>query len=182
MTDQELLDRFYKDRDSRWIGLLLSRYTLLLFGVSMKYLRNEEEAKDAVQMVFLKVLTELPRYKVTYFKSWVYMICKNQCLMKLRNKGITEQPLEEYHQGLGDDTDERWEAEQKELLLARMDDAVNELNHEQRTCVQLFYLKKLSYQQISEQTGYTLHQVKSHIQNGKRNLKIILQKKPVHER
>jgi RNA polymerase sigma-70 factor (ECF subfamily) len=148
----------------------------------MKYLRNEEEAKDAVQMVFLKVLTELPRYRVTYFKSWVYMICKNQCLMKLRNKDNNPRPLEEHLHVPGEGAEEKWEAREKERMLSRMDEAVNELNVEQRTCVQLFYLKKLSYHEISEHTGYTMQQVKSHIQNGKRNLKTILQKKPEHER
>jgi RNA polymerase sigma factor (sigma-70 family) len=85
IPDQELLDHYYADGNTRWLGLLLSRYTLLLFGVSMKYLKNEEEAKDAVQYVFLKALTEIPKYKVTWFKSWIYMITRNHCLMVLRS-------------------------------------------------------------------------------------------------
>src|SRR5215471_8879381 len=86
LTDQEILERFYSDRDNSWLGILLSRYTLLLFGVCMKYLKNEEEARDGVQQVFLKVITELHKYKVDFFKSWIYMIAKNHCLMKLRDK------------------------------------------------------------------------------------------------
>jgi RNA polymerase sigma-70 factor (ECF subfamily) len=181
MTDQELLDHYYADGNTKWLGLLLSRYTLLLFGVSMKYLKNEEEAKDAVQFVFLKALTEIPKYKVTWFKSWIYMIARNHCLMLLRNKGAVKS-LEEHHHHLKDEIPEKTMLEERETLLNRMDEAVSELNEEQRTCVTMFYLQKLSYQEIVDRTGYSLLQVKSYIQNGKRNLKITLQKRPEHER
>jgi RNA polymerase sigma-70 factor (ECF subfamily) len=84
ITDTELLQKFYSGHDNKWLGILLPRYTLLLLGVCMKYLKNEEDAKDAVQQIFLKVISELSKYKVDYFKSWIYMIAKNHCLMKIR--------------------------------------------------------------------------------------------------
>src|SRR6476620_3374360 len=86
MTEQQLLMQFYADRNNQWLGILLQRYTLLLLGVCMKYLKNEEEAKDAVQQIFLKAITELHKYKVDYFKSWLYMVAKNHCLMKIRDR------------------------------------------------------------------------------------------------
>src|SRR5450755_4087682 len=86
LTDQEILKHFYADHNNEWLGSLLERYTMLLYGVSMKYLKNQEEARDAVQQIFLKVITELHKYEVTYFSSWLYMIAKNHCLMLLRNK------------------------------------------------------------------------------------------------
>ena len=55
--------------------------------------------------------------------------------------------------------------------------SLEELNPEQKQCLILFYLEKKSYQEISENTGFSLMQVKSYIQNGKRNLKILLDKK-----
>ena len=82
ITDQELLEQFYADHNNEWLGILLQRYTLLLLGVSMKYLKNEEEAKDSVQQIFLKVIQELQKYKVEYFKSWLYMVAKNHCLRR----------------------------------------------------------------------------------------------------
>ena len=84
ITDNELLIYYYTEKDNKWVGILLQRYTLLLLGTCMKYLKNEEEAKDAVQQIFLKAITELSKYKVEYFKSWIYMVAKNHCLMKLR--------------------------------------------------------------------------------------------------
>ena len=87
-TDQEILDEYYLQKDNRLLGLLLQRYTLLLFGVAMKYLKNETLAADAVQQVFLKVIQELQTTRVTYIKSWLYTIVKNYCLMELRRKNI----------------------------------------------------------------------------------------------
>ena len=79
ITDNELLIYYYTEKDNKWVGILLQRYTLLLLGTCMKYLKNEEEAKDAVQQIFLKAITELSKYKVEYFKSWIYMVAKNHC-------------------------------------------------------------------------------------------------------
>src|SRR5687768_5620319 len=87
ISDQELLEHYAADGNQEWIGLLLQRYTLLLLGVCMKYLKDETEAKDCVQQIFLKVLTEVPKYKIDYFKSWLYMVAKNHCLMRLRDMG-----------------------------------------------------------------------------------------------
>jgi RNA polymerase sigma factor (sigma-70 family) len=180
MTDQELLQRFYIDRNNEWLGILLQRYTLLLFGVGMKYLKNEEEARDAVQQVFLKVLTEVPKYKVEYFKSWLYMIAKNHCLMKLREKGIVKVEVNERLHALKDEDEGPERQYEKERMLNHMGDAVEELAEEQKRCITLFYLQKRSYQEIVEETGYNMMQVKSYIQNGKRNLKNILQRRLAH--
>lgn len=182
ITDKELLHRYYEEGQTDLLGVLLQRYTLLLFGVGMKYLKDEEEAKDAVQQVFLKVLTELPRYRVEYFKSWLYTIAKNYCLMKLRDKGFLTQDLNEKMLWVTDDDDSKSWHYDKEKMLTIMTEAVEELADEQKRCIILFYLQKKSYQEIVSNTGFTLMKVKSYIQNGKRNLKIILQRSIEHER
>lgn len=176
ITDQELLEYFYADNNQEWIGILLQRYTLLLFGVCMKYLKDETESKDCVQQIFLKVLTEVPKYKVDYFKSWLYMVAKNHCLMRLRDKG-TKSVKELTSEDLPDQVDNKQDLIKNEQTFDLLEEAIGELNDEQRLCVNLFYLQKKSYQQIADQTGYNMMQVKSYIQNGKRNLKIILERK-----
>lgn len=177
ITDQELLERFYADHDNQWLGILLERYTLLLLGVCMKYLKDEEQARDSVQQIFLKAITELHKYRVDYFKSWIYMVAKNHCLMQLRDKpGKKTVEVKDNIPAEGIDGD-------KESLLLNertyeyMSEALKELNADQQLCVTLFYMEKKSYQQIAEQTGYNMMQVKSHIQNGKRNLRILIEKK-----
>ena len=177
-SDQQLLDNFYRDGNKEWLGVLLPRYTLLLLGVCMKYLKNEEEAKDCVQQVFLKAITELPKYRVEFFKAWIYMVAKNHCLMRLRDsQGKKEIEIKEVHVRTSDETYESTNVLEKDQLLNEMTVALEQLNKEQKQCIILFYLEKRSYQEIADQTGFSLMQVKSHIQNGKRNLKIMLEKK-----
>lgn len=140
----------------------------------MKYLKDPEEAKDAVQQIFLKVITELHKYEVSYFGSWIYMIAKNHCLMKLRKQkrdisvDLVAEPVTETEvpDPLKDDR-----------LLLDLQEALQHLNPEQRICVRMFYLEKKSYQVIASETGFTYIQVKSHIQNGKRNLRLLLEKR-----
>ena len=177
ISDQQLLSKFYSDHNNEWLGILLQRYTLLLFGVCMKYLKNEEEAKDAVQQVFLKAINELQKYRVSYIKSWLYMVAKNHCLMKLREKGkhtleINEQVLPGAEDGINIQ-----EIKDKDKTLDSLSRALSELSREQQLCVTLFYLEKKSYQEVSDETGYSMLQVKSYIQNGKRNLKLLIERK-----
>lgn len=174
--DAELLQQFYSDGNNEWLGILLERYTMLLLGVCMKYLKNEEEAKDAVQQVFLKAIHELHKYKVEYFKSWIYMIAKNHCLMQLRKKGRFSAEINERTMGVADENEGKNIHLEKDRALTDMAAALLQLNKEQQLCVTLFYLEKKSYQEIADSQGFTLMQVKSHIQNGKRNLKIIMER------
>ena len=171
----ELLAHFYADRNTEWIGILLERYTVLLLGLCMKYVKNEHEAKDCVQQIFLKVLTEVEKYRIDYFKSWLYMVGKNHCLMRLRQKQGKE--LRELKESLVEDHPEEKSEITDERTFELLEQSLAALNEAQQTCVVLFYLKKKSYQQISEETGYTPLQVKSYIQNGKRNLRLLIEKK-----
>ena len=175
ITDAELLEFYYNDKNQEWIGILLERYTLLLLGVCMKYLKDENEARDCVQQIFLKVLTEVGKYRIDYFKSWLYMVAKNHCLMRIRDKGKASKELTENH--LAPSETDKQELIANEQTYDLLEEAIHELSEEQRQCVILFYLKKNSYTQISEKMGYSMMQVKSYIQNGKRNLKIILDRK-----
>jgi RNA polymerase sigma-70 factor (ECF subfamily) len=131
-----------------------------------------------VQQIFLKVIQELQKYKVEYFKSWLYMVAKNHCLMKLRDRQgkITAEITDKLTTKPEDETDLQALAE-NDHTLELMGKALNELNSEQQQCVTLFYLQKKTYQEVSDETGFSMLQVKSYIQNGKRNLKILIEKK-----
>ncbi len=181
IDDNQLLQNFYEDKNNEWLGILLQRYTLLLLGVCMKYLKNEEEAKDGVQQVFLKAITELHKYKVDYFKSWLYMVAKNHCLMKLRDKGKWPVEINEQLLSTPDEPEIKNRYQEKDAALDNMERALQLLNEEQLKCITLFYLEKKSYKDITDQTGFSLLKVKSHIQNGKRNLKIMLERLQHHE-
>lgn len=178
LTDEELLQRFKADSNSHWVGILFDRYAILLLGMCMKYLKNEEDARDSVQQIFLKVLADINKHQVQFFRAWIYMVTKNHCLMQLRQRNQVRQ--EEVNDNLLNDPappeEEKSTFIEKEHMLNNMEQALEQLNEEQRICVKLFYLQKCSYQDITEKTGYSLLQVKSYIQNGKRNLKLLLSK------
>jgi RNA polymerase sigma-70 factor (ECF subfamily) len=183
LTDEELLQRYKAEGNSEYIGLLFDRYALLLLGMCMKYLKNEEDARDSVQQLFLKVLSEVNRHQVQYFRAWIYQVAKNHCLMQLRKKHIRyQEEITDQQMPAPAAPEDMGRFREKDQLLENMEHALEQLNPEQRTCIRLFYLDKQSYQQISDQTGYTLLQVKSYIQNGKRNLKHLIEKQPSHKR
>lgn len=175
ITDSQLIERFISDQNKEWLGILLERYTLLLLGVCMKYLKEEEAAKDAVQQVFLKALNEMGKYPIQYPKSWLYKVACNHCLMQLRDEKKSvpladNAPLIEESSNLKDH-------QEREINLTLLETCITELNKEQQTCITLFYLQKQSYHAIAAATGMSVLQVKSHIQNGKRNLKLLMVKK-----
>lgn len=173
IDDKALLQQFYATQNNECIGVLLERYATLLFGTCMKYLKNDDWAKEAVQAIYVKVLQDVPKYQIDYFKSWLYMVAKNYCLQCLQQKKQVS-PLPESDNSLNmvyEQCDVEL-LEQQDKYHQQLPLALNSLNSSQQVCIQLFFLQKMSYQDICIQTGYTLLQVKSYIQNGKRNLKI----------
>ena len=183
LSDEELIQRYKLNSESHYAGVLFQRYTHLVLGVCLKYLQNEEDSKDAVMEIFEHLLEALLKHEVSNFKSWLHTVARNHCLMKLRRQSqkhfksqvaidaveneLVENPEFEHL------LDEKARADRIEQLRF----ALTQLHPHQRTCVELFYLEGRSYQEIADSTGYSLNQVKSHIQNGKRNLKNLLPEK-----
>ena len=176
-SDTELLAKYRSTGQEYLLGVLLDRYTLLLFGFCMKYLKDEDLAKDAIQQVFLKAIGELRKYDVTYIKSWLFTIARNYCLMQLRSKSEKFEPLDfQVADESSDFLDTVKKHYKKDELMELMYVALNDLNDQQKQCITLFYLNHKSYNQIAEKEGITLMQVKSAIQNGKRNIRNLLEK------
>lgn len=175
LTDEQLLQAYRSSKDNIWLGILLQRYTLLLLGVAMKYLKDKEQAEDAVQQIFLKALTGLPQGDIQNFKGWLYILMRNYCLQLLRDKihMAGEEALDKIPQQEAESREELW---QQEYTLEQMTLLLKQLPTEQQQSIELFYLKKLSYKEIIDRTGFSFSQVKSYIQNGKRNLKLLVLK------
>lgn len=180
-TDEELIARYKATKDSRWVGLLYQRYTHLCLGVCMKYLKNEDDAKDAVMQVFEKLLDDLLRHEIQFFQGWLHTYLRNHCFMSLRKKRPVSMFRDELTQG--DQGNMELDAGQnlsdKELLemdLDKLEKAIDVLKSDQKDCIRMFYLDNKSYKEIEEMTGMDFKQVKSHIQNGKRNLKIFMER------
>lgn len=174
ISDEKLLANYYKTHEPKWLGELLSRYTMLLFGCCMKYLKQEEEARDAVQQVYLKVLSATAKTEVHNFGGWVYQIARNECLSRLRRQSERPADTEIFDREEAPESlpVEEWMAEERKFV--QLEQALKELKKLQRDCITLFYFQSKSYQEIALQLQLTIKEVKSHIQNGKRNLKVKL--------
>jgi len=173
LSDDDLLLHYRRTGDAEWLGRLLQRHTVLLLGVAMKYLADRDAAQDAVSAVFLKALTQLPAGDIHNFKGWLYILTRNHCLQILRD-ARHHAPPEALEALPGAASSDMEEALLREQTLEELEHAIGELGDEQRISVSLFYLQKMSYADITARTGYSFAQVKSYIQNGKRNLKNIL--------
>jgi RNA polymerase sigma factor (sigma-70 family) len=176
LTDTELVSQYRDNGDLALLGELYSRYTSLVYGVCMKYLKDREESRDAVMQLFEKLIVTLRDHDVTHFKSWLYVTARNYCLMHLRStKGrhlqeISPDIMESDRFAHPDDEPEM------ESNLSKLEKCIDQLGSEQKACVHLFYIKQKCYKEIVDVTGYDENKVKSYIQNGKRNLKICMEK------
>lgn len=181
LPDRELVSLFRTSGNMDVLAVLFQRYMDLLYGVCLKYLKQPESAKDAVMQIFEELVTKLPKHEVDNFKSWLYTLAKNYCLMQLRtpkNLKTTEfnadsmQLEEEMHlNGI----------QVKEENLQKLERCLQTLSTEQKVAVELFYLQNKCYKEIAEATGIEWNKVRSFIQNGRRNLKICMEKEPETE-
>ena len=173
--DQELVSAYQASSDLNTLSTLYQRYLDLLYGVCLKYLGEPESAKDAVMDIFEELAQKLPKHDVTYFRGWVYTLAKNHCLMKLRSSNrVRTGTFDPEHMQTAEDLhlNDRME---KEEQLGRLSKCIETLAADQRTVVELFYLKNLCYKEIATITGLQWNKVRSHIQNGRRNLKICIE-------
>lgn len=178
LSDQELLSRYQKKGDIKWVGILYDRYAHLVFGVCLKYLQNREESKDGVMQIFEKIIEELKTREVTNLKSWLYVVSRNFCLMEIRKKKKTIDISDaiEKNELLIMESIEEMNPIEEQLDDNKLKKCLETLTSEQKRCIELFYYKEMCYKEISDITNYDIKKVKSYMQNGKRNLKNCMDK------
>lgn len=175
-SDADLLAVYRQSGDLSVLGTLYNRYMALVFGVCLTYFKDEEQSKDAVMQIFEELVQKLKIHQVQNFKSWLHVLTRNHCLMALRKSAkhhvvSLDDTIVESDDFVHLDIDEA-----KESQLTVMEKCMESLPEEQRKSVDLFYLQEKCYKEVAEMTGYELSKVKSYIQNGKRNLKICIEK------
>ncbi|MEJ8803821.1 RNA polymerase sigma factor [Pontibacter sp. H249] len=178
--DEELLRLYQQTGELEHLGELYQRHSEMVYLVCLKYLKDEEESKDTTMQLFEHIAEALLKHEVSNFKSWLHSTTRNFCLMQLRaGKKVQRIALEDSPPLFMENAPPMHltEAEQVEETEQALRQALQELPPEQRRCIELFYLQQKSYKEISALTGCDLNKVKSYIQNGKRNLKLYLEKK-----
>ena len=180
LPDKVLLENYRSTGDLGVLGELYQRYMHLVFGLCLKYLQNREDAGDAVMQVFEKLITEIPRHDIQNFKSWLYVLAKNHCLMQIRSEKTRDKKMDrwikdqsanmEFYPDLHpiDKTDQDYPG---------LKECIEQLKREQRKCIELFYYQHKSYREIAGELGLEEKKVKSYLQNAKRNLKICLEER-----
>lgn len=177
ISDETLVINYQSTSDKAIVGELFKRHSLMCFAVCNKYFKNEDKAKDAAMAVFEKLFSDLQKHAPQNFKSWLYSVCKNYCLMQLRKPVVEvlvaegQEKNEDFFMQFEGLLHQKGEGQEKEQKLQALESALEQLNPKQKVCIELFYLQQKSYSEVSEKTGYTTNEVKSYIQNGKRNLK-----------
>jgi len=177
--DPDLIASYKRTGDKCFVGELYKKYAHLVYAVCLKYMKDEDESKDAVMQIFEKLFEDLKKYNVGNFKSWLHSTARNHCLMKLRQEQSLLLKSEEMKKDFPVimESDYSLHLDNRngdETNLFYLNEGLKSLNEEQKTCVELFYLQGKCYQEVAEITGYSMNQVKSYIQNGKRNLKIFI--------
>lgn len=180
-TEEDLIDEFTSSGDLDLLGELYSRYMHLTYGVCLKYLKDRDEASDAVMQIFEKLITDIPKQKIENFRSWLHVVAKNYCLMQLRSRKSRNERMKEW----ADDSVVFMENnpvlhpvdEDKQDLDKNLEECIENLKAEQRECIRQFYYENRCYKEIATSMDLDENKVKSHLQNAKRNLKICLEEK-----
>jgi len=177
-SDSELLNRYIKTGNLEILGELYNQYIHLVYGVCLKYLSNREESKDAVNKIFENLIVEIPKFEIQNFRSWLYVVAKNYCLMEIRKKKTEKKRFEKYSENYfmeSTDISHPIDEVSDNALYDNLKSCIEKLKLEQKSCIEMFYFDKKCYKEISAELKLEENKVKSFIQNGKRNLKICLE-------
>jgi len=175
VTDELLLKRYRETEDLAVLGKLFQAHAPMVYYVCKRYLQDPEQSKDAVMQIFEELIVKVNKQEINKFGSWLYVLSRNYCLMQLRAgkkmqyvsfDDVMEFPSDLHQEDQG----------KQERVLTALEVCIEKLPEKQQQSIDLFFLKEKCYKEIVEFTGYSLNDVKSYIQNGKRNLKICLDK------
>ena len=176
MEDKELLALYKSTKDQKYIAELYAQYMQLVFGSCLKYFKNADDAQDAAMDIYEKIVKKTLTSDVTYFKSWLYTVTRNHCLEVLRRRN-SRSDKESEAEFMYTESVFHPDSINNETEVNLLHECLNALQSAQKNCVDSFYFKKLSYSEIADQFQLSIGQVRSRIQNGRRNLKICLEGK-----
>ncbi|PPL00186.1 RNA polymerase sigma factor [Parapedobacter indicus] len=173
--DDILLRRYRETGDLAVLAALFDAHAEMVYYVCMRYLQDSERSKDAVMQIFEELIHKVNKQDIQKFGSWLYVLSRNHCLMQLRSEKNRQQisidEFVEFPLPVHPEDD----VEEKERQLSQLERCMERLPEKQKRSVDLFYLNEKCYKEIAEITGYSMNEVKSYIQNGKRNLKLCME-------
>lgn len=175
-TDDELLQAYLETGDLIHLGDLFQRHSEMLYYVCLRYFKEPERSKDAVMHIFEELIEKVKKQTIQDFPRWLYVVGKNHCLMALRSAKNKVEIVTDDFVEFGVNLHQEENYSEKEEQLSRMESCLDGLMEKQRQSIQLFFIEQKCYKEVADLTGFSLNDVKSYIQNGKRNLKICMER------
>lgn len=178
-SDEELLKHYKQSGNKDLFADLFKKHVSVVYGTCLFYLQDKDEAQDATMQLFEKLMLDINNREIDNFKGWLSFVVRNHCISIIRKNKSQNKNIKSYYEFEYEDanyeTEEKINTVSDDVMLENMKQCLPKLKENQRLCVELFYLNNKSYQDIANQTEFTLNEIKSYIQNGKRNLKLLLE-------
>ena len=179
VSDEELLKRYKETSNKEVFADLFKKHATVVYGTCLFYLQDKDEAQDATMQLFEKLMIDINNREIDNFKGWLSFVVRNHCISLIRKQKSQTKNVKLYYefeyQDVNFEIEDAINRVGDEQMLGQMKNCLPKLKEAQRICIELFYLKNKSYQDIANETGYTLNEIKSYIQNGKRNLKLLIE-------
>lgn len=174
-SDESLLEKYTSSEDLNVLGELYTRHSEMVYYVCLRYFKDEEKSKDAVMQLFEQLIVKIKKQTVQDFPKWLYVVAKNFCLMELRSSKKMEISTDEFVE-FPTNLHPQEDYAEKEERLSQLENCIEKLPEKQRISIDLFFINQKCYKEVVELTGFSMNDVKSYIQNGKRNLKNCMEK------
>ena len=178
-SDEELLKQYKQSGNKELFADLFKKHVSVVYGTCLFYLQDKDEAQDATMQLFEKLMLDINNREIDNFKGWLSFVVRNHCISLIRKNKSASKNIQSYYEfeyeAPSYEEEEKINSISDDVLLENMKNCLPKLKENQRICVELFYLKNKSYQDIANETPFSLNEIKSYIQNGKRNLKLLIE-------
>ncbi len=178
-SDEELLKQYKQSGNKELFADLFKKHVSVVYGTCLFYLQDKDEAQDATMQLFEKLMLDINNREINNFKGWLSFVVRNHCISLIRKNKSASKNIQSYYEFEYEtpsyEEEEKINSISDDVLLENMKSCLPKLKENQRICVELFYLKNKSYQDIANETPFSLNEIKSYIQNGKRNLKLLIE-------
>ena len=178
-SDEELLKHYKESGNKELFADLFKKHVSVVYGTCLYYLQDKAEAQDATMQLFERLMLDINNREIDNFKGWLSFVVRNHCISLIRKNKSYQKNMKSYgdfeYEDTTYETEEKIQSVSDDVMIEHMKLSLPKLKEGQRICLELFYLQNKSYQDIANETKYTLNEIKSYIQNGKRNLKLLLE-------
>ena len=185
--DLKLIKRCKRGEEAAF-SLLLARYRSAIYGLSLRMVRNPEDARDMAQEVFIKVFSLLDRYDEAYaFSSWIFRIATNHCIDHLRRNRVHFMSIEGHTSSDGEEMEMQLPSKgprpdqiiERNEAMVKLDEVVSELPPHYKAIILLRHDQELSYEEIATILDLPLGTVKARIHRARAMVQQILKSRSI---